>query len=1643
MLQGWMILVAAMGQATQPATPPPATPAPVMTVAGAPRRPTVVTRPGWALREETPVTEAKAPATRPAAELPAELAGEIPALSGDPIEIHATATGELVITANKDDMAILANIIALMDRQRAGAERTTRIFTLQSAQAADIAPSVQKFWNEFMKPADGKVRPEDTLTIIPDARSNLLMVATAKEHMDEVAKIIEQLDVPAFGPEGVVKFTSIPLKHIKAAEAEQKIKDLLEALRKQRGVSKDFVNITADVRTNTLLISASERDLEQIRHLIEIIDVEPDEETGGVVKVAFVPLKKAVARDLADALNEMLATESDVAKAMQEQIRRLQIVLAAEGRELSPVNLEKPIKVFAEPGTNAIVVASVESNLAPLLEIVELLDTPPVADDVLIRIYPLEYADAETLRSNLQDVFDRGRQLPKNPGKEVAGRTPPGIPGGLVYEIGLTVDTRTNALIVSARPEQLVLVEQIVKAVDLEESANKFPVRMVHLEHADVRRIREVCQDLADQRERMAERFGDMAAERERILLVEDVRTNSLIVVANEENYNDIAELAIKLDGADDEWLGDIRILVLDKQLTAADLAGKIEDLWQRRADLRREGGLPEDKPVIVTDSRSNSLVVASNKEDFEAIERLVQQLKQQPLSPMMDIHHLVLDHHDAGEMAELIQQLFDERLKNSLAKGEEEQPSDRVFLVNDPLTNMLFIVSSQFNYEEIVRLVTKLDVPPPVEGVIRAFYVKNIDVSKAEEIIKEIFSEGLYRGSAGDRELPESMTRVTIVSDVRSSALVVSASPENYAVVGAILKEIDRVDVPDFPTEARFFKIEHADVVNVGDILTQLLEGMRDTLGDESDQLEFNIIPEVRSDRLIVVGTRFAMKRAEELVPKLDVPQAPPTSKVVVYDLKEASASQLAEVMTQLFDDRASGEQAGERTPVSIIADDASGSLVVTASVDDHVMVEHLLTLLDTESKVAQQVEIIALAEAKAQQIADTLADLLDQQNRDRERGFAITPEPRTNSLVVWAPPDMMAHIHKIVDRLDNSRPKTELALRVFKLYNAKAEELSELLNDFFEAAGAGEGDDAKQMIIRFIAGTHPETGRAVIESLVHQDVTIAPDENTNALLVMAPEANIDMMQMLIEMLDSVEPETVTVRVFQLHNADATEMKELLEELFEADQEAAPRRIAIGEGGGVATGGGALELAFSVDERTNTLIAAGSPSYLRMVESLVYKLDYEEMDQRLGKVVHLRYHTASDMADTLQTYFDEESELLEEAAGEEAAARQVQRRVIVTEAAQEDTESNTLLVSYSPRMESQVIRMINELDQPIPQVMIQVLMAEVTLTDNFELGMEFAVQDLLFSEKATLHPNTGLPQGDDYDYVFGTDIGAAGSSGLAGISFTVTGEDFGFLLRALQTEGRVEILSRPSIMVQDGQDAEITIGEQVPTVQDVSVGIGGIVTPSVSYVDVGIMLKVTPIINPDGYVNMEIEPEISAIGTSSVSIGAGITLPIFTKRNAITSVTVKDGETIIIGGLITSRENDSESKVPIAGDIPVLGNLFRSTVKSTTKTELLIVLTPHVVRVAEDARDISIEMRDSSGLNDNIRMSPLMQGLQLKPGDEQFGPDEPVSPDREQGPTVDEGEELGPELEEYGPAAESIWLGPVPAQPAIAARAG
>jgi general secretion pathway protein D len=178
--------------------------------------------------------------------------------------------------------------------------------------------------------------------------------------------------------------------------------------------------------------------------------------------------------------------------------------------------------------------------------------------------------------------------------------------------------------------------------------------------------------------------------------------------------------------------------------------------------------------------------------------------------------------------------------------------------------------------------------------------------------------------------------------------------------------------------------------------------------------------------------------------------------------------------------------------------------------------------------------------------------------------------------------------------------------------------------------------------------------------------------------------------------------------------------------------------------------------------------------------------------------------------------------------------------------------------------------------------------------------------------------------------------------------------------LRALATQGKLDVLSRPYILASDNQEARITVGQEVPFITNSRITDTGGTINTVQYQDIGIILNVTPHINPEGLVILDVAPEISSLTGTTVPIQAGVEAPVFAKRSADSRVGIPNGQTIVIGGLMEDRKTSTIRKVPLLGDIPVLSLLFKRTEVNKSKTELLIFLTPHVAQQPTNLKPMS-----------------------------------------------------------------------------------
>lgn len=277
------------------------------------------------------------------------------------------------------------------------------------------------------------------------------------------------------------------------------------------------------------------------------------------------------------------------------------------------------------------------------------------------------------------------------------------------------------------------------------------------------------------------------------------------------------------------------------------------------------------------------------------------------------------------------------------------------------------------------------------------------------------------------------------------------------------------------------------------------------------------------------------------------------------------------------------------------------------------------------------------------------------------------------------------------------------------------------------------------------------------------------------------------------------------------------------------------------------------------------------------------------------------------------------------------------------------DKENNLLLILATAQDYEKIEQAIRRLDTIPRQVLIEVTLAEVTLSDDMQFGVEWT-----FRGRTSQGPAVGT-----------LDMGAAGIAALApGFSYALSaasGTDLKAVLNALASQNRVNVLSSPHIMVADNQAARIQVGDSVPIAGPQTITGTGPVVTSVQYIETGIILNVTPRINASGLVTLDIQQEVSNATPTTTS---GLNSPTISKRSTKSMVTIQSGETMVLGGLISENRSRSSGGLPVLSNVPVVGALFGTQGYKNSKTELVVLITPYIASNVAQAKSVSEEFR-------------------------------------------------------------------------------
>ncbi len=515
----------------------------------------------------------------------------------------------------------------------------------------------------------------------------------------------------------------------------------------------------------------------------------------------------------------------------------------------------------------------------------------------------------------------------------------------------------------------------------------------------------------------------------------------------------------------------------------------------------------------------------------------------------------------------------------------------------------------------------------------------------------------------------------------------------------------------------------------------------------------------------------------------------------------------------------------------------------------------------------------------------------------------------------------------------------------------------------------------DKERMIIQIIPLQHisVESMKKIISPLLTTNASFIEIPETNNLMMIEMAYNVRRIIKVVQALDIDKLASSDIQLYKLRNADSEVLVKELEEIFSS----MGYKEALGD-----------SLSFLSLTRLNSVLVVNAfDKILPTIEFWVNRLDQPISEGDVSTFVYyVQNGDAAALASLLNGIFQESGGSTGTATKTSTASKKAAtttkanvsgasttasttKKPVVQAAGSissdfdgevtilPDPDTNSLIIRTSPRNYPAILALINKLDLLPQQVLIEVLIVDLTIDESTATGLELAFKD----SSGTLSTAAGISSSTTNASALGSSIGSATASFLAGGSFFIGKPDKIIAqLQLFASDSKTNVLANPILVTSDNKAANISITDEIPIVQESntpSAG-GAIVSATVEYRSVGIKLDITPKINSENFINLQISQEISSRGAD---VGDQ---PSFNTRQVNTEVVLKDNQVLVMGGLMRTDTLDTVTGVPVLKDIPYIGRLFGSESTSLKKTELMIFITPHVISSAEDSEFVTSQFK-------------------------------------------------------------------------------
>jgi type II secretion system protein D len=872
----------------------------------------------------------------------------------------------------------------------------------------------------------------------------------------------------------------------------------------------------------------------------------------------------------------------------------------------------------------------------------------------------------------------------------------------------------------------------------------------------------------------------------------------------------------------------------------------------------------------------------------------------------------------------------------------------------------------------------SKKDIPEGRQRLVKIFRLAHIQATELREKVRGVLSE---KGS--------------IDADNQANQLVVTDYNDNLRLLAELIKEFD-VSASGLMIE--IYPLKHTEAEEVANLLGLIISAQASASGGPSPKASrssssgssfpgnpmmmmgggsppgdsgssggsgppsstggagaqavnqnIRIWADKNANRLIVSAPKSKLTEIQRLVDILDTDK-PEDVAVRVLPLKNVNAQDVVKEVAPLYQ-RMSGRALKDM--IEIAADDRSSSLVVLSSEANFKSISKLMASLDAEDASDKVMRTFTLKNADAEDISKQLMDLnKDQDSSSRMRYFydyygssqnhggskklSVVADRRRNSVIVQAPLAQMDGLEKMIAELDEPADEDALAPKIYHLKYASSEDIKEVLDDLFLKK-------TQTQLPYFYYDSSPEPTADRDVGRLYGKVRITSEPYSNTLIVTSnSKESISVLEDIIKQLD-------------------------------APSEAGESTLRIGL---------RFAKAIMVANSINILFAKNGSPALRQANQQGQNANANQQPQQQKPT-----------ANTAQSDFGLEQEIKEEGyypwlggqpdnprtSDGRSSARTVSDLVGRVRAVP-DQRGNAVLLSANVHFFPQVLKLIEELDAPTAQVLIEARIVEVSSDFMDQLGVRWSPDGSKVFTSAD-YDNSLLVHGTaSYLKGFGglTEVNqpsssSSSSSTASSVAQALTSLRSGtldstinmdFLIQFLKTTTSATVLAAPQINIEDNETGKLFVGQQVPFIDNSVIQAQGGQNNSFTYKDVGIILEVTPHINSSGDVSLKIHAESSSINGQTILNGA-----VIDSRNFKTDLEAKNGQTLVLGGIIQRQVSDTLRKTPLLGDIPGLGWAFKKKDKTTKEVELMVFLRPRVVRTPEDAQELLRETDKKSPL--------------------------------------------------------------------------